>query len=88
MSPVIKAFAKCWSMDPTGNWSEYRQDSDGDGTWDLEQERQASTVNEITDMTNTAGSGWAQPTCNTAGNMTTIPQPADPTKSYTATYDA
>lgn len=83
-----ESFAECWSLDATGNWNEYRQDSDGDGTWDLEQEREANSVNEITDITNSVGAAWAQPAYNAAGNMTTIPRPVDPTQSFTATYDA
>ena len=34
------------------------------------------------------GCGQVTPAYNAAGNMTTIPQPADPTQSFTATYDA
>ena len=48
----------------------------------------AGNRNEITDITETAGSSWVTSAYNAAGNMTTIPQPADPTKSFTATYDA
>ena len=45
----------------------------------------ASKMNGIIE---TAGSSWVTPAYNAAGNMTTIPQPADPTTSFTATYDA
>jgi RHS repeat-associated protein len=48
----------------------------------------ANPVNEITDITNTTGDAWSQPGYDAAGNMTTIPQPADMTSSYVATYDA
>jgi YD repeat-containing protein len=81
-------FAEQWGLDQTGNWRGFRQDDDGSGTWDLDQRRAANTVNEITDITETAGPSWATPVYNAAGNMTTIPQPADPTASFTATYDA
>src|SRR5262249_10392327 len=50
--------------------------------------RSANTVNEITGITNTVGSAWAQPNYDAAGNMTTVPQPANPTVAYTCTYDA
>lgn len=83
-----ETFAECWSLDPTGNWKKYLQDDDGDGTWDLNQSRTANDVNEITDITETTGPSWITPAYSKAGNMTTIPQPADPTNSYTATYDA
>lgn len=45
-------------------------------------------MNEITDITESAGSSWVTPVYSAAGNMTTMPQPATPTSSYTATYDA
>ena len=83
-----ETFAQCWSLDETGNWKKFLQDDDGDDTWDLDQSRTANKVNEITDVTESAGPSWVTPAYNKAGNMTTIPQPADPTKSYTATYDA
>jgi hypothetical protein len=50
--------------------------------------RTASEVNEITNITNTTGASWSIPAYDPAGNMTSIPQPDDPTLSYTATYDA
>ena len=83
-----KSFAECWSLDPTGNWKKYLEDTDGDDTWDLNQSRTANEVNEITDITESTGPSWVTPVYNKAGNMTTIPQPADPTSSCTATYDA
>lgn len=83
-----ETFAQCWTLDATGNWSGFRQDDTGDGTWDLVQARTANTVNEITDITNSVGSAWVDPAYSPAGNMTTLPQPNDPTQSYTATYDA
>ena len=81
-------FAQQWSLDPTGNWSSFKEDSDGDSTWDLNQSRTANKVNEITDITETSGPAWVTPAYNRAGNMTTIPKPADPTSSFAATYDA
>ncbi len=83
-----ETFAQCWTLDATGNWSGFRQDDTGDGTWDLVQARTANTVNEITDITNSVGSAWVDPAYSAAGNVTTLPQPNDPTQSYTATYDA
>ncbi|MEX1232301.1 MAG: hypothetical protein WEB58_18800 [Planctomycetaceae bacterium] len=82
------SFAECWALDQTGNWKNYRQDDDGSGTWDLNQHRLANTVNEITDISESAGPSWVTPVYNHAGNMTAMPQPADPTASYVATYDA
>ena len=81
-------FAQQWSLDPTGNWSAFKEDDDGDSSWDLEQSRTSNTVNEISDITETSGPAWATPAYNRAGNMTTIPKPADPTGCFDATYDA
>jgi RHS repeat-associated protein len=83
-----KTFAQCWQLDATGNWKNFRQDDTGDGTWDLNQNRTDNKVNEITDITETAGPSWVTPAYNRAGNMTTVPKPSDPTQSYTAIYDA
>jgi len=80
-------FRQTWTLDATGNWSEFREDSDGDGTWDLEQQRSCNPVNEITQITTTTGPTWATPAYDRAGNMTLIPKPADPTQTFTATYD-
>jgi hypothetical protein len=78
-------FAQCWTLDTTGNWSGFREDDTGDGIWDLVQSRSSNPVNEITGITNTVGSAWAQPQYNAAGNMTSVPQPANPTVAYTCT---
>ncbi|MBM3998455.1 MAG: hypothetical protein FJ297_02745 [Planctomycetes bacterium] len=80
-------FAQGWSLDATGNWKTFREDDDGTG-WDLDQTRTANKVNEITDIAETLGPSWVTPVYNRAGNMTTIPKPADPTTSFGATYDA
>ncbi len=81
-------FAQDWALDETGNWSGFKQDDNGNGTWDLNQSRTSNDVNEITDVTETAGASWVTPVYSTAGNMTTMPQPAAPASSYSATYDA
>ena len=83
-----KTFAHCWSLDSTGNWRKFLEAIDGNGAWNLKQARVSNTVNEITDITETVGPSWITPAYNRAGNMTTIPQPADPTQSFAATYDA
>ena len=81
-------FAQCWTLDETGNWRGFREDDVGDGTWDLVQQRTANKVNEITGISETTGPVWTDPAYDQAGNMTTIPRPADPTASYVAIYDA
>ena len=77
--------AQQWGLDPTGNWSGFKEDTDGDSTWDLDQSRTSNAVNEITDITETSGPAWVTPAYNRAGNMTTVPKPADPTSSFAAT---
>jgi RHS repeat-associated protein len=83
-----KSFGQCWSLDSTGNWRRFLEDSSGNGVWDLNQSRTGNTVNEITNISTTVGSSWTVPVYDAAGNMTTVPQPASPTQSFTATYDA
>jgi hypothetical protein len=34
-----KTFGQCWSLDATGNWQKFLEDSNGDGNWDLDQTR-------------------------------------------------
>ncbi len=82
-----ETFAQCWTLDATGNWSGMREAATG-GAWTLEQERTANPVNEITDISALLGPTWVTPAYDPAGNMTTIPQPKEPTQHYTATYDA
>ena len=81
-------FAQDWSLDATGNWRNFRGDDDGDTTWDLNQQRTSNKVNEISDIAESVGPSWGTPVYNRAGNMTTIPKPADPTGSFSAAYDA
>jgi RHS repeat-associated protein len=75
-----------WTLDPTGNWSEFV--TKAAGTTTLDQVRTANTVNEIINITETTGSTWIVPAYDAAGNTTTMPQVADPTQSFTAPYDA
>ena len=81
-------FAQCWKLDETGNWSNFRENDDGDSSWDLAQSRTANRANEITNITETTGPSWVTPIYSKAGNMTTVPKPADPTVGFTCTYDA
>jgi RHS repeat-associated protein len=83
-----ETFAQCWTLDSTGNWHGFREDSDGNGAWDLIQQRTANPVNEITEISETAGPTWITPAYNRAGNMTTMSKVADPTVSQACQYDA
>jgi YD repeat-containing protein len=76
---------KIYTLDSTGNWSTYEVKTGG--LVGLLQSRTSNTANEITAI----GGGlhpWATPAYDAAGNMTTMPQPATPTSTFTATYDA
>jgi hypothetical protein len=68
-----ETFAQCWSLDAPGNWKGFRQDDNGDGSWDLVQSRSANPVNEITGITNNVGSAWVMPAYSPAGNMAKMP---------------
>jgi RHS repeat-associated protein len=85
-----------WSLDLTGNWSQFATLAGGDAT--MTQGRVSNAVNEITSITSSAPpppptgtptpTAWVTPVYDAAGNMTTMPQPGAPTSSFTATYDA
>jgi RHS repeat-associated protein len=81
-------FAQCWTLDETGNWNGFREDDNGEDAWDLIQSRTVNPVNEITAINETVGATWVTPVYSRAGNMTTMPKPADSKQSFTATYDA
>jgi len=68
-------FGQNWTLDETGNWSGFKQDNDGNGTWELNQSRTTNTVNEIKTITNATSSAWTTPAYDAAGNMTRIPVP-------------
>jgi RHS repeat-associated protein len=84
---TVETFAQCWSLDPTSNWHGFREANTGT-LWTTLQSRSTNAANEITDITNSIGSAWPMPEYDEAGNLTVMPQPVDPTKSYMATYDA
>ena len=79
-------FAQAWELDPTGNWTDYKEDDTGGG-FTFYETRAANAVNEITALT-TTDPAWVTPAYDANGNMTTMPQPAAPSSSYTAVYDA
>ncbi len=66
-------FEQQWGLDATGNWKTFKQDNDGNGTWELNQTRTANKANEITGISNSTGAAWATPTYDRAGNMIGIP---------------
>ena len=54
----------------------------------VDQTRQSNPVNEITGIATRFGDAWATPVYDRAGNMTSIPKPADPTEAFIGSYDA
>jgi len=66
-------FEQFWSLDETGNWATFQQDDNGNGTWDLVQDRTSNKVNEITLIDNTTGDAWGSPAYDPAGNMVRLP---------------
>jgi RHS repeat-associated protein len=77
---------QAWTLDKTGNWSGFVTKTTG--TTDLNQTRTSNVVNEITAISESVGTSWADPTYDAAGNTITMPQPANLGSSYTAVYDA
>ena len=70
-----------FTYDETGNWSAYQAQSPA-----LNQSRDHNEANQITAITNPTG--VVQPAYDGAGNLTTMPAPADWTKAYACKWDA
>jgi YD repeat-containing protein len=78
--------AEDWLLDMTGNWPGYVQKTSG--STDLDQGRTHNPVNEIIAITAVTGTDCADTMHDRAGNMTTIPKPANLADGLTAIYDA
>jgi len=83
-----KSHAQQWDLDAVGNWTSFDRDDDGDGTFELSQSRSHNLDNEITSVTESAGTAWPTPSYSAVGNTVSFPQPANPGSRYSATYDA
>ncbi len=88
---------QAWTLDALGNWPEFKDDDDGDGSWDLDQNRAHNKVNEIAGnggdpiWPEGGSGGWVDPVYDAAGNMTFAPRPGDETTATEAlhlVYDA
>ncbi len=75
---------QAFTLDETGNFAGFTQTLVNAVT----QTRDHSKANEITDTSESVGKPWATPAHDVAGNMTSIPQPADLSSNYDATWDA
>ncbi|WP_428940601.1 RHS repeat domain-containing protein [Fontivita pretiosa] len=87
------SFAQEWSLKAQGNWTSFKEDANGNGTFsdaaDLTQTRTHNKANEITDISGEqAGQvAWATPAYDAMGNVTSYPKPGAMTSSYTCKYD-
>jgi RHS repeat-associated protein len=78
-----KNFGQEWTtLDALGNWSNFKQDNDGNGTWELNQTRTHNKANALSTATS-----WATSAHDHAGNMTTAPDPANLANSMFMVYD-
>ncbi|WP_146602845.1 hypothetical protein [Novipirellula aureliae] len=84
MSISSKTFGQDWTLSQLGNWSNFLEDSDGNGTDDLDQDRSHNEANEIIDIDASSANVGHDAT----GNMTTVPRPGSWSSNYTLTWDA
>ena len=77
-------FAQDWALDESGNWTTFRENANGDATWDLTQSRTHTDADEI----ETIASSGTHVAYDRAGNMTAAPQPDSWSSNYTLKYDA
>ena len=77
-------FEQDWALDSLGNWTTFKQDDDGNSTWDLDQDRTHNDANEITQIESSS----THVAHDAAGNMTKLPQPGSWSSHYDLIYDA
>ena len=80
--------AKKWqdqfAFDATGNWQTFKQDTDGNGTWETNQTRTHNKANEIA----TIGGSSSNTATDANGNMTKIVKPDVWNAAFTCVFDA
>jgi hypothetical protein len=74
-------FDQSWTLDATGNWSEF--DDDG-----VLQSREVNEANEIGTISPDSGPDWVDPQYDDAGNMKYGPKSGDETTGLHCVYDA
>jgi YD repeat-containing protein len=79
-----KNWEEQFTFDATGNFANYKQDSNGDGTFELNQSRTHSKANEI--LTIAGSTSYVASDKN--GNMTKVPKLDNWSAAYTLVYDA
>ncbi|MCD4728659.1 MAG: hypothetical protein K8R46_13420 [Pirellulales bacterium] len=77
-------FAEQWTLDQLGNWSNVKSDGDGDGDWELDQNRAHNKANEIV----TIAGDSDEIAHDAAGNMIRAPKPDNWNDHYHFIYDA
>ncbi|MDR1384698.1 MAG: hypothetical protein LBJ67_12770 [Planctomycetaceae bacterium] len=81
---VGKSYQDNVTFDATGNFASYKQDSNSDGKFDLNQNRAHNKVNEIYSI----GDSTANTDVDANGNMTKVVKPDNWSAAYTLVYDA
>jgi hypothetical protein len=77
-----------WTLDGMGNFAGFDEDSDQNGTVDLNQTRDVNAANEMTDISESQGqTAWVTPTYDDAGNMISMPKPGAETTRLFAVYE-
>jgi len=76
-------YAETFAFDATGNWTGYNQDTNGDGTFELNQLRTHNAANELTAISNST----SNITTDANGNMTKVPKPETWGAGYNLVYD-
>ena len=79
-----KTFAQDWTLSQLGNWATFKQDDNGNGTWELDQDRAHNDANEIS----TIEASLTHVAHDAAGNMTKAPKPGNWIAHYDLVYDA
>ncbi|MDD3470825.1 MAG: RHS repeat-associated core domain-containing protein, partial [Thermoguttaceae bacterium] len=79
-----KTFGEQFTFDMTSNRLNYKQNANGDGTFEVNQTRTHNTANEI----QTISGGNTLVSYDRNGCMTKVPKPLDGTTAYTLVYDA
>jgi len=73
-----------WDLDQLGNWPNFTEDTDGNGTNDLNQNRTHNDANEITQI----DAATTHVSHDAAGNMTKTPKPTSWSAHHDLTWDA
>jgi RHS repeat-associated protein len=78
--------SESWAPDGTGNWTSFSESSTTNSALDQSETQTPTANNQIGTLG--SGSTWAQPAYDAAGNMTTIPQPGNPSVGMGGKFDA